>query len=435
MSACLGQLRSRLRELALRQRIVLSAHAALAIGLVPMLVLAPSKTPPVAPFAVLIAAGITAEAREIELARGIGLDASTAVALVALALWGFLPAYVLLVCSIAGKSVLVGVRADGSSSKRQLAATTKDLLRVGNLANAGSAGWSLLGAAAALALADGTGSPPHALAAVMAAGIVGSVVQLATGPAIHWPGWYGESLSSTLRSAKQAAWVELAMIALGASTVALALAVGPLGFMLLAPAIVLPLLVPDPAKARPANELSHAAATLLYSEALAAMLRMDRTSTRRLPSVIELLRKLRRSDLIEVIEGSTIIEPRLLKELARVDEGVYCALTVNEHWNGSGPTGIAAGDVTPLPQLLAFAEEWAYLTAIGGPELAHEEAFVRLRALAGRRHDPRLLAAAERVIARERKITATAACQPRLHRRRERLWMLLPHAVDCVAQA
>lgn len=407
----------------------------LAIGLVPMVAVVSSRTPPFVPFAVLIAAGITAEAREIELARGIGLDASTAVALVALALWGFLPAYIVLVSSMAGKSAIAGVCHQGASPRSPAIVAAKDLLRVGNLANLGSAGWSLLAAAGVLSLTGNIASPPHALVAVMLAGVTGSAVQFATGPAIHWPGWYGESLSTTLRSAKHAAWVEVVMIALGAGTATLALSAGPAGFALLAPAVVLPLLVPDPAKARPANELSHTDATLLYSEALAAMLQMQRASSRRLRGVIDLLDKLRSSGLLEVIESSSIIEPRLLKELARVDEGVYSALTVNEHWNGSGPTGISAGDVTPLPQLIAFAEEWASLTATGGPGLAHEEAFVRLRALSGTRYDPRLLAAAERVIARERKITTTAACQPRLHRRRQRLRMLLPYAVNEAAQA
>ncbi|MHB1468330.1 MAG: hypothetical protein ACYCX7_04145, partial [Solirubrobacteraceae bacterium] len=111
-----GAAARRLRGGGARRRAALGVHFVLAAGAVGALAteLVASRTPNVALLAALAAAGVLAEVREVRLVNGIGVDASVAVALIALVAWGPLPAFGLLVLSIAGGSIATGAALSGA---------------------------------------------------------------------------------------------------------------------------------------------------------------------------------------------------------------------------------------------------------------------------------------------------------------------------------
>ena len=424
-----------------RRRVALGVHTLLVIVAVSALVagLVVSRTPSIPLLLPLAAAGVLAEVREVRLVNGIGVDASVAVALVALVAWGPLPAFLLLVVSIAGGSIAVGACLAGATPRARSRAMRRDAWRPGNLANLGSAGCSLLAGGAILASvtpppgAEGVWRSLAVAGAVLLAGVAANVVQFICGPLIHWTLWYGRSASDTLAAARGAALVECALVLLGASTAVLVGHVGALALLLLAPVVLLPLFIGDPARARPASELSHADATRLYAEALAATVEMPRSLRRTIPNVTRELRRLRATGLLAEIEQSHLLDALTLKLVTRRDACLHAAWTVNEHWDGSGPAGIDGKRLPLVARVIAVAEEWATWTAAGGAQLSHHAALARMLALSGNRLDPALLSSVRRVIEREQRVTPEAACQPRLHRRRARMRLYLPYAVTPIA--
>lgn len=419
-----------------RRRIAFGVHTLFAGGAIGALAagVVASRAPNVALLVPLAVAGVLAEVREVRLVNGIGVDASVAVALVALVAWGPLPALMLLVVSIAGGSLAAGANPARATLRMRLRAVRRDLWRPGNLANLGSAGCSLLAGGAVLAnIAPASGSGgPNALAfaaAVLLAGAIANVVQFLSGPLVHWTLWYGRSIEETLTAARGAALVEGALVLLGAATAVLVGYSGTVALVLLAPVVLLPLFIGDPARAKAASELSHAAATRLYADALAAVLDMPRCLRRNIPNVLGELRLLRTSGLLAEIECSEVLDASTLKLVTRRDDCLYAAWTVDEHWDGTGPARIGGERLPLIARVLAVAEEWARWTAADGPHLSHQAALSEMHALSGRRLDPFVLASAQRVIEREGRVTPEAACQPRLHNRRARLRIYLPYAV------
>ncbi|MHB1860615.1 MAG: HD domain-containing phosphohydrolase [Solirubrobacteraceae bacterium] len=419
-----------------RRRVAFAVHALLAGAAVAAMILGlvPSHAPHLALLVALVAAGILAEAREVQLVNGMRIDASLAVAFVALVSWGPLAAFLVLLVSIAGGAVIAGVFASGTVRAR-LRAVGRDASRTGNLASLGSAGWSLLAGGAVLAgaarpsAAGGFAAGIAFAALVLAAGVVANLVQLLLGPVARWALRYGSPAGATLATAWRAALVEGALVLLSASTAVLAGYAGALALLLLAPAVLLPLLVRDPARARPASELGHAAATHLYADALADALELPRSVRRSIPNVIGEVHALRASGLLAEIERSDVLDACTLKLVTRSDACLHAAWTVNEHWDGTGPAGIGGERLPLLARIVAVAEEWSRWTAAGGPELSHQAALSEMHALSGRVLDPLVLASARRVVERERRVTREVACQPRLHSRYARLRLYLPYAV------
>ncbi|MHB1571712.1 MAG: HD domain-containing phosphohydrolase [Solirubrobacteraceae bacterium] len=386
-----------------------AVHFLLAAGLVPAFILTGSLERPVNPawLAVLLVAALVGEAREIKLSNGIGLDSTTATGLVALVLWGPLAAFAI----VAGATVLcAGVlwRVRGLGVERRAR-----LLRVGNLSNFASLGWGLLAGAAVLHyLGAGSAALWSSAAVALLAGLAASCCQLATGPLIHETLWVGYRPSEILAPAADAFRSELAMIALGALTVATLAPIGISALLLLAGAVALLALIPGHARAQTVRELPLPAATRLYARQLARRVGMSAAEQRQAEWVIGLLERLRESGLLAEIEQNDVLDARTLKLLLRRHSETYAAWTVSEHWDGSGPTAIDSDAIPRLASIVAVTEEWAALTSAGGPEHSHEHALTLINARAGTRHDPAVVRAAEQIVTRERRFQSDAAFQP-----------------------
>ena len=124
---------------------------------------------------VLCALAIVAIRHDVPLPSGINFDATTALALIAVALAGPLPTLAVILPPIA-------INALSGREK---------LLRAGNLANLAAYGWYTLGGALVLHhLAPGA-STPEALGWLLLAGLVKLVLNWALGPAIYATFWLG----------------------------------------------------------------------------------------------------------------------------------------------------------------------------------------------------------------------------------------------------
>lgn len=192
------------------------------------------------------------------------------------------------------------------------------------------------------------------------------------------------------------------------------------GFVLCAALIVLVCVVLPIAifaKARPASELTPAAATELFANAIAALLKVAPLERRHIPHIIDGVSEIRSNGALADAEtDESLGSPRYVKErLLDADEVVHAAFTISEWPDGSGPTGASP---PLLARIVAVAEAWGALTAADGPRLSHEEALYEIRSWAGTRYDPAVIDAAARVVGRERRFTSIPAFQPRLHRLR-----------------
>lgn len=153
----------------------------------------------------------------------------------------------------------------------------------------------------------------------------------------------------------------------------------PLVAVLLLPGLVTPRL----RRARPVSELERPAATALYAEAIADVLRLDRRRKR----VIR--------DAATHLSGSA--------SLSRLDDFpdvMRAVLYCRERWDEDGGfPGVVAGEKIPLEsRVLAVAEAWSAQTAKGTRELTPAQALTELRADAGGEFDPRVASAAVKVV-------------------------------------
>lgn len=372
----------------------------------PALMLCPSRAPDLGWLLVLVVAAVVGQAREIKLANGVGLDATTAAGLVGLALWGPLPALLVVgsstaLCSgVLWRFSALGIERRGS------------LVRVGNLSNLASLGWSLLAGGAVLD-ATAAGHTWAALPAVCAAGVAASWSQLALGPCIHETLWVGYRPSEVLRPAVAAALADLAMIALGALTWLLAGTLGIWALLLLATTVLLLALVPAHVRARSVHQLARPVATELYALELARCVGVDARSRRDIPGILDLLEHIRTTGLLADIEQSQVLDGRTLKLLLRRYPAAFAAWTTSENWDGSGPTRLRTEQLPRLASVIAVAEEWASLTCAGGAELSHEQALVLLGARAGTRHDPHIVRAAHTIVQRQQRFHRDSAFRPK----------------------
>jgi hypothetical protein len=340
----------------------------------------------------LVALGVIADFHEVPLPAGIRLDAGIALALIALACLGPLPA---LVVSLAPVVVGALVR-------------RRTLLRAGNLANVAAYGWEAV--AASLVLAQG---PSHLAFAtlpwLLLAGAVQMLVNWSVGPATYgllWVGLPPRKLVDMLADSVGAAAI---VVALAAFTAVLTGPLGVAALALFAGIAVLPqTMLTHAARTRPVGRLDAATATQRYAHALALHLGLRRAERHHLARVCQLA--IARRDEA----GDPIAYAR--RTLADPSRASFEAGHAGEWWNGGGGPAGLRGPVTPLTaRIVAVADTWSALTARGGPQLTHAEALEELDNASGSRFDPRVVRAAHAVVAEERVSDTEPAPEPRLH--------------------
>jgi len=203
----------------------------------------------------------------------------------------------------------------------------------------------------------------------------------------------------------------LAMVVAGTLTAIIYSAVGVLALGLFALVVIVPqMLIPVLLRPRPVHELEQADAVALYAQAIGRSL------------------GLKREDRLVLKDAAAYMRERQLRpregDLSNYSDEHRAALVEavlfhREHWDGpDGVPGAVGGEMIPiLSRVLSVANAWAGLTAKGSPGLDHRQALNQLEARAGLHFDPRIVKAAEAVIASENfAISGVAAYQPTAHR-------------------
>jgi hypothetical protein len=377
-----------------RERAGLALHAFAALALVPAyILLAPASdwSQPLL-LAVLLALAVVAIRHDVPLPSGISFDATAALALIAVALVGPLPALAVIFPPIAVNAL--------SGRER--------LLRAGNLANLAAYGWYTLAGALLLQAVAPDPTAPQAFAWLLVGGIFQLLVNWAVGPAVYGTLWLGHPPRALVQMLRDALPAGIAMAALGALTVVSYGSFGLLALALFALVAVLPQsALTYVARTRPVALLDPLTATRRYGNALAVQLRMTREERKELDAVIRL------ADA-RAVDG----DPGKHLSHAVVDwSEVSCAAGhVTEWWNGAGgPAGLPGAIIPRSARIAAVARTWAALTAEGSPRLGHLDALAHLEGTAGVRLDPQIVRAARAVVAQERLSPAVPAPEPRLH--------------------
>jgi hypothetical protein len=380
---------------ATRRRIAVAVQGSAAVALVPaFLWLAPeSRWDRGWLLAALLALAVIAHFHDVPLSVGINFDAGMALALIALAVGGPGPAFL-----IDAVPVVVG-----AFVRRE------PLLRAGNLANLAAYGWKAIAAALVLSLAAVDHLAVAAIPWLALAAATQMIVNVGLGPAIYIPLWLGAPFSAFLRMFAGTVPAACVMMVLGTLTCVL---VGWIGILALA-AFALIAVLPQSAltyaaRTRPVSRLDPLTATRRYSHALALHLGLDRRERRHLARVTQLAFE-RRDEAGDPIAYArqTIRDP---------SRASWEAGHVGEWWNGGGGPAGLRGPVTPVTsRIVAVADTWSALTAKGGPQLSHAEALLELENAAGTRFDPRVVQAAHAVVAEERVSATEPAPEPRLH--------------------
>jgi hypothetical protein len=378
-----------------RRAASVAIHGALALALVPaFLWIAPAShwDHPALLLTLLVLATI-ADLHDVPLLTGIRFDAGMALALIALAIGGPLPALL----------VDVFPMAIGALVRRER------LLRAGNLANVAAYGWKAIAAAAVLSLGAVDGLSAAAVPWLLLAAVPQMVVNVAVGPAIYIPLWLGRPFSTVLEMFAATVPAASVMMSLGALTCVLTGSIGVAALALFALIAVLPQsALTYAAQTRPVARLDPLTATRRYANALAIHLGLGYRERRHLARVARVAFA-RRADAGDPIAYAcaTMRDP----SRASWEAGHVC-----EWWNGGGGPAGLRGPVTPLTsRIVAVADTWSALTARGGPLLSHAEALEELDQASGARFDPRVVRAAHAVIAEERVSAAEPAPEPRLH--------------------
>ncbi len=155
------------------------------------------------------------------------------------------------------------------------------------------------------------------------------------------------------------------------------------------------------------EELYHADAVVLYSQAIASVLKLDSTMK-------EVL-----GDAAQHIEGPEAqtnggkIKATYSGE--HFHDVVEAVLYYREHWDtsGDGFAGVG-GEMIPLSsRILAVSDHWASLTASGVWTVTHAQAMNKIQGHAGAEYDPRIVSAAVKVVDDERM--GLTDNQPQLH--------------------
>ena len=342
--------------------------------------------------AVLFALAIVAIFHDVPLPSGYSFDATTALALIAVALVGPLPALTVVFTPIAVHALCGRER----------------FVRAGNLANLAAYGWYTLATALLL---GAVGAEPGGLAAfgvLLVAGLVQLLVNWVFGPLIFGTLWLGHSFRSALMTLPDGLPAGMVMATLGAATVVLYPQLGLLALALFALVAVVPRsALTYVARTRPVALLDPLTATRRYANALAVQLRLGRTERHELDAVIRLAHS-------REVSGDP--GEHLSHAVADWSEVSCAAGHVTEWWNGAGgPAGVPGAIIPQSARIAAVARTWAALTAEGSPRLGHLDALAHLEGAAGVRLDPRVVSAAHAVVAQERTSPAVPAPEPRLH--------------------
>jgi hypothetical protein len=341
--------------------------------------------------AVLCALAVIAIFHDVRLVRGVHFDATAALALIATALVGPLPALAVIFPPIAVNALFGRER----------------LLRVGNLANLAAYGWyTLIGALVLQYAADPL--EPAALGWLVAAGVIQLLVNWALAPALYGTLWLGHPLRGLLVMLRDALPAGFLMITLGAATVVLYDEIGILALGLFALVAIIPQsALTFVARTRPVALLDPLTATRRYANAMAVHLRLSRAERRELDQVIR---------LAHAREVSGDPGEHMGYAVEDWSEASCAAGHVTEWWNGAGgPAGLPGRIIPQSARIAAVARTWAALTAEGSPRLGHMEALGHLEGAAGVRLDPRVVQAVRAVVGEERLSPAVPAPEPRLH--------------------
>src|SRR5215207_2346395 len=380
-----------------RERTGLMFHAVAALVLVPayLLVAPPSRWDQPLLLAVLSILAVIVVRHDVPLPAGIQFDATAALALIAVALAGPLPALAVIFPPIAVNAL--------SGRER--------LLRAGNLANVAAYGWYTLAGGLFLHAASSDPTGAGAFPWLLAAGMLQLLVNWAVGPAVYGTLWLGHPLRALVEMLRDALPADAAMAALGAVTVVLFGAFGLIALALFALVAVLPQsALTFVARTRPVALLDPTTAARRYADAMAVHLRLSRAARRELDEVIQLAHARAVTGDPGQHLGHTVIDW----------SEVSCAAGhVTEWWNGAGgPAGLPGTIIPQSARIAAVARTWAALTAEGSPRLGHLDALAHLEGAAGVRLDPHVVRAARAVVSQERLSPAVPAPEPRMHRLR-----------------
>jgi hypothetical protein len=390
-SAVLAVTRHRLTT---RERTLLMLYAVAALALVPAYLLLQPTAHWDEPLllGVLCALAVIAIFHDVPLIRGVQFDATAALALIATALVGPLPALAVIYPPIAVNALCGRER----------------LIRIGNVGNLAAYGWYTLVGGLALQAAVADPTAPTAFAWLLAVGLLQLVINWALAPALWGTLVLGHPLRALVTMLRRALPAGAIMAGLGAATVVLWEPLGLPALALFAVVAVLPQsALTYAARTRPVARLDPLTAARRYAAALAVHLRVDRAGRRELDAVIRLAHA-------RDVNG----DPGEHLSHAVVDwSEVSCAAGhVTEWWNGTGgPAGVPGTIIPRSARIAAVARTWAALTAEGSPCLGHLDALSHLEAAAGIRLDPAVVRAARAVVGQERLSPTQPAPEPRLH--------------------
>jgi hypothetical protein len=372
----------------------LTLHAVAALALLPAYALfaPPSHWNQPGLLAVLAVLAVIAIRHDVPLPSGISFDATAALALIAVALAGPLPALAVIYPPIAINALCGRER----------------FLRAGNLANLAAYGWYTLVGALALAAVAHDPTSPTALGWLLVVGVLQLVVNWAVGPAVYGTLWLGHPLRTLVQMLRDALPAGVAMAGIASFTVVLYGSMDLLALALFALVAVIPQsALTYVARARPVAELDPLTAARRYARAMAIHLRLDRPARREVDAVICLAH-------VRAANGDP--GEHLSHTVIDWSEVSCAAGHVTEWWNGAGgPAGLPGGIIPQSARIAAVAQTWAALTAAGSPRLGHRDALAHLEAAAGIRLDPRVVVAARAVVGQERLSPAVQAPDPRLH--------------------
>src|SRR5919108_70557 len=198
--------------LTMRERAAVVCHGVAALSLIPAyLWLAPdARWDEPLLLVVLCALAIVAIFHDVPLRAGYSFDATTALALIAVALVGPLPALAAIFTPIAVHAMCGRER----------------LVRAGNLANLAAYGWYTLASALLLQAVGAEPGAGVAFGVLLAAGLLQLVVNWLFGPVLFGVLWLGHPLRSALVTLPDGLPAGMVMATLGAATVVLYPALG-----------------------------------------------------------------------------------------------------------------------------------------------------------------------------------------------------------------
>jgi hypothetical protein len=380
--------------LTMRERAAVVCHGVGSLSLIPAyLWLAPdARWDEPLLLTVLLALAIVAIFHDVPLKAGYSFDATTALALIAVALVGPLPALAVIFTPIAVHALCGHER----------------LVRAGNLANLAAYGWYTLASGLLVAAVGAELGTSMAFAVLVVAGLLQLLVNWVFGPLLFGTLWLGHPLRSALMTLPDGLPAGMVMATLGAATAMLYPQLGLLALALFALVAVIPRsALTYVARTRPVALLDPLTASRRYAEAIAVHLRLSRAERRELDAVIRLAHDREVTGDPGEHLGYTVVDW----------SEISCAAGhVTEWWNGAGgPAGLPGAIIPESARIAAVARTWAALTAEGSPGLGHLDALAHLEGAAGVRLDPRIVAAANAVVAQERLSPAVPAPEPRLH--------------------